>query len=319
MALAIMHEMLLFVHNVVKVHQRNITQASIEAWKKTIVDFTNVFGPMNSRFQKICNGIIERLEEHGKIAKLRAMHFADLLIADDRLIESLEKGDISDGILRLESAAVKANILDEEMREQYHKLCILLYNTLAPRANQSIEATSRNGRKFRFLAKAIKILATPARSALSLLTNDDVLDLIERVLLRVFDKEKEASQIINIYSWNFRTFRYLRLFNNMAITGTLWAPVLDAADEEFTWAVSRSPKESQEFIGPISKLFSLGVARFHQIHVSDSKVSADWLEFLMEDEAIKIIQQLDGALMLFLTNFCYDMKEMMYILPYYSR
>ena len=105
----------------------------------------------------------------------------------------------------------------------------------------------------------------------------------------------------------------------MAITGTLWAPVLDAADEEFSWAVSRSPKESQEFIGPISKLFSLGVARFHQIHVSDSKVSADWLEFLVEDEAIKIIQQLDGALMLFLTNFCYDMKEMMYILPYYSR
>ncbi len=318
MALAIIHETLLFIHNVIKVQQRNMTRTSIEAWIKTLEEFADVFGPTNARLEKIGNGILERLQEHGKLAKLRAKSFADLLIADDNLIESLEKGDLRDCMTRVENAAVTAKILNEEMREQYHKLCVLIYNTMAPRASQSIEAATRNGKKFTFIAKALKILATPARSALNLLTNDDVLDIIERVIIRVFEKEEEAYQIINIYCWNFRTLRYLRIFNNMAIVGNLWAPVLDAADEEFSWAVSRSPQASQQYIAPIAKLFSLGVARFHQIHMSDAKVSADWLDFLMEDEAVTIIQELDGALMLFLKNFCFDMKEMMYILPYYS-
>ena len=319
MALAIIHEILLFVHNVIKVQQVNMTEASIKGWKETITDISNVFGPLKLRLQKIGNGIIQRIEFHGNIAKVRTLTFAELLVADDKLIESLEAGDGSDCIARVESAAVQAEIIDEDMREQYHKLITIIYNTLAPRANQSAEAAARNGQKFTFIAKTIKLLATPARSALSLLTHDDVLETVERVLVRVFEKEQDAPLIINIYSWTFRTFRHLRIFNNITIVGNLWAQILDAADEEFAWVVSRTPKNTHEYIRPISKLFSLGVARFHELCDSDSSVSADWLDFLMEDEAIEIIQDLDGALLRFLKNFCNDIKEMMFVLPYYSR
>jgi hypothetical protein len=94
---------------------------------------------------------------------------------------------------------------------------------------------------------------------------------------------------------------------------------IDAADDEFAWAVSRYPEQTKEYIRPVSKLFSLGVARFHEIHQSDSSVSLDWLDFLKEDEAIAIVQELDKALLQFLKRFCKDVKEMMYVLPYYSR
>ena len=319
MALAIIHEMLLFVHNVIKVQQVNKTQASVLDWKESLDEFATIFGPSHARLQKIGNGILQRIENHGKVAKLRALAFAELLVGDDKLLESLEVGDGNDCIARIENAAVSAEIINEDMRAQYHKLAILLYNGLAPRAIQGSGAALRNGKKFTFIAKSLKLLATPARSALSLLTNDEFLDIIERVLVRVFEREQDASQIINIYSWSFRTFRHLRILNNIAIVGNLWALVLDAADEEFSWAVSRTPSSTQEYIKPVSKLFSLGVARFHELHKCDSSVSADWLDFLKENEAIKMIQELDGALLTFLKTFCCDVKEMTYILPYYSR
>ncbi len=319
MALAILHEALLFCHNVIKVQQVNMTETSIIGWKETLDQLGTLFGPMNARVKKVLKGIVQRLEDHGKVAKMRALSFAELLVVDDKLIESLEAGDSADCIIRVEDAAVSAGIINEDARAHYHKLATLFLSTLVPRANKESEAATRNGQKFTFLAKTIKVIATPANSALSLLTNDDILDTIERVLVRVFDKEKDASQIINIYSWTFRTFRHLRILNNLAIVGNLWAPILNAADEEFIWAVSRTPENTQQYVKPISKLFTLGVARFHELHKSDSKVSADWLDFLKEDEAIRIIQDLDGALLLFMKNFCKDMEDMMYILPYYSR
>jgi hypothetical protein len=319
MTLAMIHEMLLFIHNVIKVQQINITPSSVLDWRESLDEFATIFGPSHARLRKIGNGIIQRLENHGKVAKLRTLAFAELILGDDKLIESLEGGDGSDCIDRIETAAVKAEIINEDMRAQYHKMALLLYNGLAPRAVQGSDAALRNGQKFTFIAKSLKLLATPARSALSLLTNNEILEIIERVLVRVFEREQDASQIINIYSWTFRTFRHLRILNNIAIVGNLWAPILDAADEEFSWAVSRTPIITQEYIKPVSKLFSLGVARFHELYKCDSTVSPDWLDFLKEHEAIKIIQDLDSALLTFLKHFCNDIKEMMYILPYYSR
>lgn len=95
--------------------------------------------------------------------------------------------------------------------------------------------------------------------------------------------------------------------------------VADATNDELVFAVSRLPEQTKEYIRPVSKLFSLGVARFHEIHQSDASVSLDWLDFLKEDEAIAIVQELDKALLHFLKRFCKDVKEMMYVLPYYSR
>jgi hypothetical protein len=319
MALAIIHEVLIFIHNVIKVQQVNMSKKSVDAWHKTLFEFTEVFGSINKRLQSIGNGIIQRLQEHGKIAKVRAICFADTLISDDLLMKYLDKGDLKKCLLQVESAVVSANILDKESCAQYHQIGLAIYNTLAPRDERNQEAALRSGKKITVLAKVLKVLATPGRSILKLFTNDDVLELIERVLVRVFEMEKDASQVINIYSWNFRTLRHLRILNNMAISGVLWAPVLDAADEEFTWAVSRTPSATRDYIVPVSKLFSLGVARFHQLYQSEEHVSADWLDFLKEDEAVKIIQELDQALMLSLKNLCKDVKDMMQVLPYYSR
>lgn len=319
MALAITHEVLIFIHNVIKVQQVNMSQASVDAWHKTLGEFSKVFGSINSRLQAIGNGIIQRLQEHGKVAKVRAICFADTVISDDLLMKYLESGDLKKCMQRVENAIVFANIMDRESCEQYHQIGLALYNTLAPRDERNQEAALRSGKKITLLAKILKILATPGRSILKLFTNDEVLEIIERVLVRVFEKEQDASQVINIYAWNFRTLRHLRILNNMAISGVLWAPVLDAADEEFAWAVSRAPAATRDYFVPVSKLFSLGVARFHQLYQSEDHVSADWLDFLKEDEAVKIIQELDGALMLSLKNLCKDVKEMMQVLPYYSR
>lgn len=226
MALAIIHEILVFIHNVIKVQQVNMTEESVKEWKDALEEFGVIFGPANARMQKIGNGILKRLEDHGRIAKVRALAFLELLVSDDKLIESLESGDVDDCVTRVENAAVTSEIINEEMRKQYHKIGLLIYQTMAPRFANNNEAALRNGQKFTLVAKAIKLMATPARSALSLLTNDEILELIERLLMRVFEKDEEAVQVINIYSWSFRTLRHLRILVNIAVVGTLWAPIL---------------------------------------------------------------------------------------------
>mmetsp|Transcript_741 Transcript_741/g.870 ORF Transcript_741/g.870 Transcript_741/m.870 type:complete len:1995 (-) Transcript_741:61-6045(-) len=318
MALAIIHEILIFIHNVIKVQQVNMSQTSIDAWRKTLEEFSVVFGPMNSRLQSVGNGILQRLQEHGKIAKVRAFRFVDTLISDELLMKYLEDGDIAKCMQQVESAVINANIIDAESCAYYHQIGLTLFNTITLCHERNQEAAVRNGKKITLVAKVLKVLATPGRSALKLLTNDEVLEIFERVFVRVFEKENDASQAINIYSWNFRSFRHLRLLNNMAIAGNLWAPVLDAADEEFSWAVSRTPSTTRCYVAPFSKLFSLGVSRFHQLHKSDVNISVDWLDFLKEEEAVKIIQDLDSLLMLSVRNLCNDMREMMQVLPYYS-
>lgn len=319
MALAITHEVLILIHNVIKVQQVNMSKSSVEAWQKTLNEFSEVFGSMNTRIQSIGNGIIQRLQEHGKVAKVRAICFADTLISDDLLMKYLDNGDVGKCLQRVEIAAVSANVMDTESCKQYHNIGLTLYNTLAPRNDRNQEAALRSGKKITIVAKILKILATPGRSILKLLMSNDLLEIMERVFVRIFEKENDASLTLNIYSWNFRTLRHLRILNNIAISGGLWAPVLDAADSEFTWAVSRTPTATRDYIVPISKLFSLGVARFHQLYQSEDNISTDWLDFLKEHEAVKIIQDLDAALMLSLKNLCKDVQEMMQVLPYYSR
>ena len=313
MGLSIIHEILLFTRIVIQVQQKNLSQYSLQAWKITLEKVANILGPMNVRLQKVGNGIIQRLEVHGNIAKVRVVRFSDMLLADDRLVDHLEAGDITSCIGCIETAAVRANIVREDDCARYRQIFTALYRAMAPRAQHSHEAAARNGKKLTLLAKTLKVLATPGRSILTLLTHNDVLEAMERVLVRVFEKT-DACLVVNIYSWNFRSFRHLRILNNMAISGKLWAPVLDAADEEFTWAVSRAPESTQTYIKPISKLFSLGVSRFHELCSGN-----EWLDFLMKEEAVMIIQELDAKLVLFLRNFCNDVEAMMDILPYYSR
>jgi len=107
------------------------------------------------------------------------------------------------------------------------------------------------------------------------------------------------------------------MLKDFSVAGRIWIPLLDAADEEFSWVVSQLPEQSKEFMCPLSNLFSLCIAQFHKINAGD--LSKDWLDFLLEDEAAKIIQDIDMKLILALESFSRDVREMMTVLPYYPR
>lgn len=164
------------------------------------------------------------------------------------------------------------------------------------------------------LAKIMKVVASPGRSFMRLLTRDEVLNLFDRVLVRVFEKDPLCSTVINIYAFNFHSIRHLRTLNNMPIAGKLWETVLDAIDEELTFATSKIPEQTKYFVEPIVKLFSLGVSQFHCIQRGGS--TADWLDFLMEEESVKIIQELDFKLIDSLEALCNDIKQVVQVLPY---
>ena len=163
-------------------------------------------------------------------------------------------------------------------------------------------------------AKLMKIIASPGRSIMRLLTYDDVLSLFDRVLVRVFEKDPLCSTVINIYAFNFDSVRHLRTLNNMPIAGKLWTTVLDAIDEELTFATSEVPEQTKYFLEPFVKLFSLGVAQFHLSQRGGS--FADWLDFLMEEDAVKIIQDLDMKFIDSLETLCNDIKQVVQVLPY---
>lgn len=190
------------------------------------------------------------------------------------------------------------------------------YKNIAPRKKDkhTRAAAARSGQKAMTLAKAMKIVASPGRSLLKFLTLDEVLEVFDRVLVRVFEKDPVCSMMINIFANQFYSIRHLRYLNNMAISGKLWETVLDAVDEELTFATAEFPEQTQDFLKPFVKLFSLGVSQFHGIR--SGALSAEWLDFLLEDESVEIIQELDGRLIDFLDSLCRDVKTIFEVMPY---
>ena len=101
---------------------------------------------------------------------------------------------------------------------------------------------------------------------------------------------------------------------SVSIAAKLWETVLDAVDEELTFASSDIPEQTKYVIEPFIKLFSLGVSQFHIIQRGGS--NADWLNFLMEEEAVQILQELDYKLIDSLEALCNDVKQVVQVLPY---
>ena len=153
----------------------------------------------------------------------------------------------------------------------------------------------------------------PSRSA----RRDEVLELFERILVRAYNKEETVTQMLTIHAANFHSLRQLRMLKDFSIAGRIWIPLLNAADEEFSWLVSNLPENSKSIMCPLSNLFSLCVAQFHKINAGD--LSKDWLAFLLEEESVKIIHEIDMVLILMLESFARDVREMMNVLPYYAR
>ena len=319
LGLSIVYEFLLFIRTIIKVQQANLSPESVWEWKATFRDFASIFGPMKERMAQIGSKIAKRLERHGKKAKIRLLRFIDIILADEQFLLSLELLEWAQCIYRVELAVVKAKVVDAETCAQYHKAGVFLVETLAPRAQSQGDAAQRNEEKLARFAQLLKLVASPHRSLLKFLTRNDILDLIERLLVRVFQKDSEAARMLSIYAFNATSLRHIRMLKNMPVSGKLWGPLLDAAVEEFVSIVDALPDNGKVFIEPISKLFTLGVANFHKIRSGDiSALTAHWLDFLAQEDAVETIQELDAKLRDSLDRFCKDVKEVMVVLPYYS-
>ncbi|KAL9189680.1 hypothetical protein ACHAXT_009355 [Thalassiosira profunda] len=315
-ALQMIHEALLFLRQILRVQKANTSRKLVEAWFRALSELSETFGPLKSRMAALGVQVAKRFKKQGSIAKRRLLRFVDRVLGDTQLLQALELGDWKKAVSRLEAAIVNAGITDAETCQQLHKGAVLMYKNLAPRKKdrKSKAAAARNSQKMVSFGKAMKILASPGRSLMRLLTNDGVLDLFDRVLVRVFEKDPICSQVINIYAFNFDSVRHLRTLNNMSIAAKLWETVLDAVDEELTFASSEISEQTKAFIEPCVKLFSLGVAQFHLIQSGGS--NADWLDFMMEDEAVGILQEVDYMLIDSLEALCNDIKQVVQVLPY---
>ena len=317
LALSICYEFLLFARNVLKVQQKNVSPDSLEVWQRAWEEIESTFGPVKDRLQKIGEGIAERMEKQGRRAKVRLLRFADKVVQDDILLQGIQHGDWDTCGERIESAMVESKIIDEENREHYRKTAQFIYNHFAAASARSQGAAERNNAKLVTLAKAVQCIAAPRRSILKLFLHNEVLDVLERILVRVFHKDDVASQMLSIHASNFHTLRQFRLLKDFTVAGKLWMPFLDAADGEISSIVSIMPENAQDLLIPLSSLFSLCVVQFHKIGEGD--LTTHWLDFLMEEEAVAIIHDIDLKLILMLESFARDVNEMMVVLPYYPR
>jgi hypothetical protein len=299
LGLSICYEFLIFIKTVLKVQQKNVSPKSLAVWKRAWQEIVSTFGPVKERLEKIGKGIAERMEKQ-----------------DDSLLIAMEQGDWDRCAVQLELAMVRAKIIDEENREHYHKTAQFVYGHFA-------FASTRNSKnaapkeKLVHLAKVVQWIAAPRRSVLKLFMLDGVLNVLERIFVRVFHKEEDVSRMLAIHASTFSTLRHFRMLKDFTIAGKLWIPLLDAADAEFSWVVSRMPENTKDLMSPIAKLFSLCVVQFHKISQGD--LTKDWLDFLLEEEAVNIVHEINMKLILSLESFSREIKEMMVVLPYYPR
>lgn len=125
-ALAMMHEGLLFIRQVIRVNKNNISKPLIEAWFRTLSEISKTFGPLKQRSEKLGKKIAKKMKKHSDIAKKRILSFVDVILGDTLLLHALERGDWRQALLRVERALVKASITDEATCQQLHKGAILL-------------------------------------------------------------------------------------------------------------------------------------------------------------------------------------------------
>jgi hypothetical protein len=64
------------------------------------------------------------------------------------------------------------------------------------------------------------------------------------------------------------------------------------------------------------KIFGLGIIHFETLKSGDP---GDWMDFLMEEKAVNIIQEIDQKIFSMIETFCNDVKATIEVLPYYSR
>lgn len=125
-ALAMIHEGLLFIRQVIRVNKNNISKPLIEAWFRTVSEISKTFGPLKQRTEVLGKKIAKKMKKHSDTAKKRVLCFVDIILGDTLLLHALERGDWRQSLLRVEYALVKASITDEVTCGQLHKGAILL-------------------------------------------------------------------------------------------------------------------------------------------------------------------------------------------------
>ena len=312
MALAIFFDFLLFIRTVVKVQETNTSVQQIKLWRRSFDEIVAVFGPIKDRIEKIGLGIAQRLEKQGREAKVRLIRFVDIILSDDGLLIGVEQADWEICLKRIEKAMILSGLIEEKNVVYYRKTFSFVFDQI----ERSVKSPEQKKDNLQAVARFAQWLATPRRSLLKLIRKDDTLDLVERILVRAFEKEELASRMLVIHASNFQSLRHLRMLKDFSTSGSLWMPLLDAADEEFSWLVSQMPENSKDFMCPLSSLFSLCVAQFRCIN--DGDLSKDWLDFLLQEEAVRIVQEIDMKAILAVESFAKDVKETMTSLPYYA-
>ena len=317
MALAISYDVLLFLRTILKIQQRNTSVESLMVWKRAWGEIIATFGPIKERLESIGRGIANRMEHQGRKAKVRVLKFVDTILGDERLLFAMEQGEWDRCLARVEIALVEAEVIEEKNLIYYRKAATFIYDHIQMLLRNNEGAAARNNEKLAILGHLIQAMAAPRRSILKIFCREDTLELFERILVRAYYKEEVATRMLTIHAATFHSLRHLRILKDFSVSGRIWIPLLDAANEELSWFVSNLPDNSQGIMLPVSRLFSLCVAQFHKIN--DGDLSKDWLAFLLEEESVQIIQEIDMLLILGFESFSRDIREMMTVLPYYAR
>jgi len=129
-ALAMIHEALLLVRQILRVQQKHTSKKLIEAWFRAINEISNTFGPLKQRAAALGVQVAKKFRKHDSIAKRRILRFVDIILGDTQLLHALELVDWRQALSRLEVAIVKSGIIDNAACEQLHRGVLMVVRSV---------------------------------------------------------------------------------------------------------------------------------------------------------------------------------------------
>jgi hypothetical protein len=120
-ALSMIHEGLLLIRQLLRIHKKHTSTKLLQAWFRTINEISTTFGPWRQRTAALWDKMLRKLSKHGTVAKRRLLRFVDICLGDTLLLPALELGDWKTSILRFEASIVKSEIADKKTCEQLRK------------------------------------------------------------------------------------------------------------------------------------------------------------------------------------------------------
>ena len=130
--LAMIHEVLLLVRQILKVQQIHTSKKLIEAWFRALRELSDTFGPVKERAVILGVKMDKKLRKHGSVAKRRILRFVDVILGDTLLLHALELGYWRESLVRVEVAIVKAGITDAATCEQLHNAVSIMVRAAPP-------------------------------------------------------------------------------------------------------------------------------------------------------------------------------------------